>query len=143
MGVTLNVGLERESQIMKSKWQYVVASALGLAGAFFGGVWGSLLAAFAGDSWWTSDLALKSYQFAIVFGGACLGAAPGAIWLLCLRQKWVLPFLLAGGCALLLPVFEIMPMRNEPMGVFYAGRVASGFVVGLALWFFVSRSPMR
>ena len=78
---------------MNRKWQYIVAAVVGLAGAFFGGVWGSILAAFAGDSWWTSDVALKTYQFAIAFGGACLGAVPGTVWLLYLRQKWVLPFL--------------------------------------------------
>jgi hypothetical protein len=136
-------GFEKERQIMKRKWQHIVASVVALAGAFFGGVWGSLLAAFAGDGWWTSDVALKTYQFSITLGWTCWGAVPGAVWLLCLRQKWVLPLLLAAGCALLIPVFESIPIRNESRGLFYAGGIASGFVVGLILWICVRRSPKR
>ena len=128
---------------MNRKWQYIAASVVGLTGAFFGGIFGSLLAAFAGDSWWTSDVVFKSYQFAIAYGGACVGAVPGAVWLLCLRQKWVLPVLFTAGCALLLPLFESLPMRNESMGMLYAGAVASGFVVGLILWIYLRRSPKR
>ncbi len=129
--------------IIKSKWQFVAASIVGLTGAFFGGVWGRMLAAFAGDSWWTSDFALHFYQYAITFGGVCLGAVPGAVWLLCLRQRWVLPFLLAAGCALLLPVFEKVPMHNESMGLLYGGFVISGLVIGIAIWIYGRRHSSR
>lgn len=68
-----------EGKIMKSKWQYIVASVVGLTGAFFGGVFGGFVSAFAGDSWWNSDVALKLFQYTIAFGGACLGAVPGTV----------------------------------------------------------------
>lgn len=125
--------------ILLSKWQFFAASIFGLLGAFFGGIYGSLAAAFAGDSWWTSDFALNFYQYALASGGVCLGAVPGAVWLFCLRQRWVLPFLWAAGCALLLPVFEQMPMRNDSMGLLYGGFLISGFVVGIAIWIFGRR----
>lgn len=120
--------------IIRSKWQFIVATVIGLSGALVGGFYGSFVAAFAGDSWWESDFALNFYQNAIAFGGVCLGAVPGAVWLLCLGQRWVLPFLSAAGCALLLPVFERMPMRNESMGLLYGGFVISGFVIGITIW---------
>ncbi len=128
-----------EKNILLSKWQFVAASIVGLTGAIFGGIYGGFFAAFAGDSWWTSDFALHFYQYAITFAGVCLGAVPGAVWLLCLRQRWVLPFLWVAGCALLLPVFEKMPMRNESMGLLYGGFVISGLVVGIAIWVYGRR----
>ena len=128
---------------MKTKWQYIIASVVGLTGAIFGGIYGSLLAAFAGDSWWSNEFALSCFQYAMAIGGVCLGAVPGMIWLLCLRQKWVLPFLCAGVCALLLPAFELMPIGNNSMGLFYAGVVAFGFVIGFALWICARRPAKR
>jgi hypothetical protein len=123
-----------EGNIIQSKWQLVAASVIGLTGAFFGGVYGSLLAAFTGDSWWTNDIALGFFQFALAFGGVCLGAVPGAIWLLCLRQRWVLPILWAAAAALLLPALESMRISNEPKGLLYGGIVISGLVIGFSIW---------
>jgi len=128
--------------MMGIEWQYVVASVVGLAGAVFGGIYGSLVAAFAGDSWWSNEFALSSFQYAVAFGGVCLGAVPGTIWLLCLRKKWVLPFLCTAFCALLLPAFELMSIGNNSMGLLYAGVVALGFVVGVVLWI-RSRRPAK
>jgi hypothetical protein len=127
-------------KIMKPKWQFIIASVVGLTGAFFGGVFGSLVAAFAGDSWWNSQSALKIFQFAIAFSGVCLGAVPGAVWLFCLRQKWVLPLFWVAGCGLLLPAFEMAPIRNDSKGLLYAGVVVSGFVVGFSLWVYGRRA---
>lgn len=124
---------------VKTKWQYIVASVIGLVGAFFGGVFGSLIAAFAGDSWWPSEFALGCFQYAAVIGGVCVGAVPGMIWLLCLRQKWVLPVIGVGTGALLLPVLERMSISNHAMGLLYAGVVALGFVLGFVFWMVVRR----
>ena len=121
----------------------MIASVVGLTGAFFGGVYGSLVAGFAGDSWWTSSFALSCFQFAAAFGGVCLGAVPGMLWLLCLRQRWVLPFLCAAVGALLLPAFESMSIGNDSMGLLYAGVVVFGFVVGFTLWIFARRPGKR
>lgn len=125
--------------ILLSKWQFVAASIVGLTGAVLGGIYGSLAAAFAGDSWWTSDFALDFFQFALAFGGVCLGAAPGAVWLLCLRQRWVLPFLWAAATALLLPALESMTISNESKGLFYGGIVISGLVIGITIWLYGRR----
>lgn len=132
--------------MMKMKWPYMIASAVGLTGAFFGGILGSLAAAFAGDSWWSNQFAFSSFQCALFVGGVCFGAVPGMIWLLCLRQKWVLPFLSAGVCAMLLPVIDAMYMANhitgDSRGLTYAGVVAFGFVGGTALWM-IGRRPAK
>ncbi|BCX48062.1 hypothetical protein HAHE_19700 [Haloferula helveola] len=121
-------------KILKAKWQFIAASILALAGALFGGIFGGLVGAFAGDSWWSSDLAMSAFQTTLVVGGACLGAVPGAVWLLCLRQKWVLPILSAGGCAALFPAYEAMKLRNESLASLYAGTVLLGFIAGILIW---------
>lgn len=127
------------------KWQYVLACVVSLVGAFFGGIYGGLVAAFAGDSWWTSDFALSCFQYAAVVGGVCVGAAPGMVWLLCLGQKWVIPFLGVAACALLLPVFEWMQIRNNSLGLLCAGALVFGLAAGLVFWLFTrrSRKPMK
>ena len=125
--------------ILLSKWQFVAASIVGLTGAVLGGIYGSLAAAFAGDSWWTTPFALNVYQYALTFSGVCLGAVPGAVWLLCLRQRWVLPFLWAAATALLLPVLESMTISNESKGLLYGGIVISGLVIGFSIWFYGRR----
>lgn len=123
-----------ERNIIQGNWQFVAASIVGLTGAVLGGIYGSLAAAFAGDSWWTSEFALNFFQFAIALGGVCLGAVPGAVWLLCLRQRWVLPFLWAAATALLLPALESMTISNESKGLLYGGVVISGLVIGFSIW---------
>jgi hypothetical protein len=136
-----------ERNILLSKWQFPAASLVGLTGAFFGGISGSLAAGFAGDAWWTNTFALNVYQYALTFGGVCLGAVPGAVWLLCLRQRCVLPFLWAAGCALLHPALSSMYMNTgssmhisrDTIGLLYGGFVISGFVVGIAIWIFGRR----
>ena len=125
------------------KWQYVLACVVSLVGAFFGGLYGGLVAAFAGDSWWNSDFALSCFQYALAVGGVCVGAVPGMVWLLCLRQKWVLPFLCVATCALLLPLFEMRLMGNDSLGLIYAGAVVFGFVVGLLFWIQTRRTAKR
>jgi hypothetical protein len=101
-----------EKNILLSKWQLVAASVVGLTGAFVGGCCGALGAGFAGDAYWTSDFAMDVYQYALTFSGVCLGAVPGAVWLRCLRQRWVLPFLWAAASALLHPALRSMYMNT-------------------------------
>ena len=128
---------------MRSRWQYLVAALVGLIGALFGGIYGSLVAGFAGDSWWTSQFALSCFQAAAAIGGICVGGAPGMIWLFCLRQKWVLPVLGAATGTLLLPALQSMPLRNDTLGLLYAGVVTLGFMVGLSLWIWARRTASR
>ena len=136
-----------ERNILQSKWQFVAASIVGLTGAFFGGIYGSLAAAFAGDAYWTSTFALNFYQDAITFSGVCLGAVPGAVWLLCLRQRWVLPFLWAAASALLHPALRSMYMNTtgsmhisiDSMGLLYGGFVISGLLIGISIWVYGRR----
>ena len=83
----------------KPKWPLVVAALLALVGAFFGGVFGGMAAAFAGDSWWPNKSTLDWFQYALTISGSCVGATPGLIWLLCLGHRWMLPLLGIAGCS--------------------------------------------
>ena len=133
-----NPSLKKSSA--KLKWQFFFAAAVSLVGAALGGIFGSFIAAFAGDSWWTSRFALSCFQHAMAIGGGCVGAVPGMIWLFCLGQKWVLPFLFAAAGALLLPIFERMPISNTTLGLSYAGTLVFGFLAGGSLWIFKRRA---
>ena len=130
----------KDDKKKKRAWPLVVAALLALAGAGFGGVFGGMAAAFAGDSWWPDKSALNWFQYAITTGGICVGAAPGLIWLLCLGHRWALPLLGIAACALLLPVFEASDIQNNTLGPLYAGTIAVGFVLGTALWLVSKRS---
>lgn len=126
--------------IIRSKWQFIVATVIGLSGALVGGVFGGLLAGFAGDAYWSNAYVLDAYQFAMTFGGICLGAVPGAIWLLCLRQRWVLPILWTAASALLDPAIGMMPIRSDLQGLIYVGVVYCAFIIGFSLWVYGRRS---
>jgi len=128
---------------MQKKWHFIAASVIGVVGAFFGGVWGGLAAAFAGDSWWTSQGALESFQMTVACSGILLGFAPAAIWLLCLGQRWVLPILCGAGASLSLFAMELISMSNNVKGMLYPAVVCSGLLAGLALWMMTRRSAVR
>ena len=69
----------------------------------------------------------------------CLGAVPGLIWLLCLRQKWVLPFLGGAFGALAVPLCDVLSLSNTSRGFLSAGGLILGLVVGLLLWLYFRR----
>lgn len=125
---------------MTTKHKLLAASILSLSGAMVGGGYGSLVAAFAGDSWWDNRVSLGCYQHAIVLGAACVGAMPGNIWLYRLKQRWVLALLCAACGALALVPLGWIRLDNDLLGFLYPGIVAAGFVIGLSLWVLGKRS---
>jgi hypothetical protein len=62
------------------------------------------------------------------------------IWLLRLKQKWVLPFLSTAGFALLLLVYDLMPISNTTLGWLSCGTILLGFVLGCSAWIYLRLS---
>lgn len=73
-------------------WRATLVLVLVAGGALWGGVFGAMIAAFAGDAS-PSKFAMNCFLASWVAGGASLGALPGLIvgWLLGLKRlKWLL-----------------------------------------------------
>jgi hypothetical protein len=88
-------------------WRAALVIVLSMGGALLGGVWGAMIAAFAGDAS-PSEFAMNCFVASWVAGAASLGALPGLIVGLLLgltRLKWLLGPAVGTGLGTLLGAF--------------------------------------